>query len=321
MVPPVANNTADGVAEDRRVGSAADPEGIRLQFAATTDVGRARARNEDAFCAQDLVARPGAVLLAVADGLGGHPGGDVASRVAVHALSAHISVGAATALSWTDLLEAGFAAAHAAVRAAAAEQPELAGMATTLVAAVLIDDWLYWAHVGDSRLYVAGAAGMRQVTVDHSPVGDLVREGVLTWAEARVHPLRHMLSRAVGFESAVVPDAGAERLAAGEWVLLVTDGLTAVVPAEQIEAAARAAEEPDALARALVAMAMAAGGPDNVTVVVARVAGRESRAADGGGAGAPVQPVEPAGGGWGPSAGEHAGGHLAGTPGGSGGGM
>lgn len=308
MAPPVANNTTDGVAEDRRVGSAADPEGSRLQFAATTDVGRARARNEDAFCAEDLAARPGAVLLAVADGLGGHPGGDVASRVAVAALSEHVSANAPAALSWTDLLLAGFAAAHAAVRAAAAEQPELAGMATTLVAAVLIDDWLYWAHVGDSRLYVAGGAGMRQVTVDHSPVGDLVREGVLTWAEARIHPLRSMLSRAVGFEAEVSPDAGAERLVAGEWVLLVTDGLTAVVPAEQIEVAARAAEEPDALARALVAMAMAGGGPDNVTVVAARVTGRESGAADGGGAAASVEPVRPAGDGWGLAPREHAGG-------------
>ncbi len=297
MADPMANKIADGVAEERRGDSGADPEGIRVQFAATTDVGRARERNEDAFGAQDLEARPGAVLLAVADGLGGHPGGDVASRVAVRALIDHVSASAGAALSWTDLLQAGFVAAHAAVRAAAAEHVELAGMATTMVAAVLVDDWLYWAHVGDSRLYVAGSGGMRQITVDHSPVGDLVREGVLTWAEARMHPLRHMLSRAVGFESALPPDAGAERLAPGEWVLLVTDGLTAVVPAERIEAAAREAEEPDTLARALVAMAMAAGGPDNVTVVVARVAGREVDSLDGGEAAIePVQPAGPAGG-------------------------
>jgi serine/threonine protein phosphatase PrpC len=247
-----------------------------VQFAANTDVGRARDRNEDAFAAAELEARPGALLLAVADGLGGHPGGDVASRLAVQALCDHVRAHAAAALSWTELLQAGFAAAHAAVRAAAGRRADLAEMATTLTAAVLVDDWLYWAHVGDSRLNVVGAGGLRQVTADHSPVGELVRDGLLSGAEARTHPLRHMLSRAVGFESALPPDGGAERLAAGEWVLLVTDGLTAVVPAERIEAAARQAEEPDDLARSLVAMAVAAGGPDNVTVVVARVAGRRA---------------------------------------------
>jgi serine/threonine protein phosphatase PrpC len=237
-----------------------------VEFAAASDVGRYRERNEDAYCACLLPG--GAVLLAVADGIGGYRGGEVASRLAIATLERELRAGADG--PWGERLQAAIAAAHAAVVTAAAANPDLASMGTTLTAAVLTAGRLYWGHVGDSRAYLIGADGPLQLTADHSPVAELEREGLLGGEEARAHPMRHLLSRALGFDTALPADVGERELAPGEWLVLATDGLTVVVAAEEIAAAAAAAADPAELARALVALAVARGGPDNVTVAVAR---------------------------------------------------
>lgn len=240
-----------------------------MRFAASSDRGRARERNEDAYCCVGLDGRPGVALLAVADGVGGHPGGEVASRLAMAALRARVEGGADSASSWGELLQAAIADADAAVLREEHLRPELAGMATTMTAAVLADERVYWGHVGDSRAYLIGRDGLHQLTTDHSPVGELVREGLLARADAAVHPMRHVLSRALGFDSALPADAGEQALAAGEWLVLATDGLSAVVRPEEIAGAAATAAGPEELVADLVALAVQRGGPDNVTVVAA----------------------------------------------------
>jgi serine/threonine protein phosphatase PrpC len=242
-----------------------------VQFAGVTDVGRVRETNEDAFCVWPLPCPGGPVLLAVADGLGGHQAGEVASHLAIHSLQQALAeLCAAGPSGWTELLRSAMAAAHERIRASAAGDAQRSGMGTTLTAAVVEGGRLWWGHVGDSRAYLWRQGLLTRLTEDHSVAGELVRGGHLDERAAAVHPQRHVLTRALGMEAPLPVDTGEAELQPGDWILLATDGLTAVVPAEEIRRACAEASSPDALARSLVDLANHRGGPDNVTVVVAR---------------------------------------------------
>ncbi|MBN2204141.1 MAG: Stp1/IreP family PP2C-type Ser/Thr phosphatase [Thermoleophilia bacterium] len=222
------------------------------RHAVRTDIGLHREANEDA-----AVARP--PLYAVCDGMGGARAGEVASDLACSTLGARVAAG-------DDVVDAA-RAANSAVYDAAVDDESLAGMGTTLTAMVLDGDVARFAHVGDSRAYLLRGGELRQVSVDHSVVGQMIRDGELTLEQAAVHPMRSILTRALGTEPSVEVDAYELALRADDVVLLCSDGLTGMVPDERIRRALRH-DDPGESAAELVKQARRGGGLDNITVVV-----------------------------------------------------
>ncbi len=230
-----------------------------LQAAARTDVGRVRDNNEDAVLCMDH-------LVAVADGMGGHPGGEVASNLAVSLLEA--------AFSGDSLkeLESAVRAANRAVAERAAASRDLEGMGTTLCAIGVIEDGrLAVVNVGDSRAYLMRDGSLRQLTDDHSITGELIRRGELTEQEAASHPHRSVLTRALGCGPEVDVDGSLHSAAEGDRLLLCTDGLFNEVAEDDIPSLMGGAQEVRPVADALVEQALSNGGRDNIAVVVAEV--------------------------------------------------
>ena len=239
---------------------------MNFEFAGLTDQGRVRARNEDA-----LLQRPERGLFAVADGMGGHAGGDVASRIAVDVLDEHLLAAGRT--SGPDEIEAAIRAAHEAILRAARAESELEGMGTTLTTLLVHHDGCAIGHVGDSRAYRLRGGALEQLTRDQTWVQDQIDAGVLTPEQARRHPYSAMITCALGIADVELdvqlPDPGCE---AGDLFLLCSDGLTARLDDRDI-AELLVPDDLDGTARALVDAANAAGGPDNITVVLVRIAG------------------------------------------------
>jgi protein phosphatase len=226
---------------------------------AATDVGRVREGNEDAYLVDDAMG-----LAAVADGMGGHRAGEVASATALEALRAAITSGRPLRESIQDANEAVFAKSLT--------DTDLRGMGTTLTAGTLVTGGtLLVGHVGDSRAYLLHDGELRQVTEDHSLVEELVREGRLTADEAAVHPQRSIITRALGLDPAVEVDVYPVELAPGDRLLLCSDGLTGMVQTDVIAGILRREEDPSRAAAQLVDAANHAGGEDNITVVVVAV--------------------------------------------------
>ncbi len=232
--------------------------------ALATDVGRVRAHNEDA----GLVT---ADLVAVADGMGGHAAGEVASRLAIEALRSVGESEGSGELRPKDVLDAVQEANHAILRSAA-RNPQQTGMATTLavLARVSVGGSPHWAvaNIGDSRVYRVLDGRLSQVSTDHSEVAELVSLGLLTPQEALVHPARNIVTRCLGRDPLEPVDSWVFPPHAGERFLLCTDGLTNELRDGTIARILLDGDDPQAIADALVAAAVEAGGRDNVTVVV-----------------------------------------------------
>lgn len=249
-----------------------------VSFAQLTDAGRVRARNEDyagAFEPDEprLRDRRGR-LFAVADGMGGHARGDVASRLAVDTVRAAYFDDAALADDVPGALVRSVERANAVLYAEGAGHDGEPRMGTTLTALVVRDREAFVAHVGDSRAYLVRGREIRQLTEDHSLVSELVRKGVLTPSEAEHHPSAHVVVRALGAASAVAVEVtGPVPLDDGDTLVLCTDGLSRLVTAREILRAARARALPRACAR-LVRLANRRGGPDNITLQMVRVGRR-----------------------------------------------
>lgn len=250
------------------MSSRASLEGVAhlsLRYAAATDIGRRRRVNEDSALA-------GPSLLAVADGMGGHPHGDVASAAAITALTEAPAAGDPAAGDPAAALAAAVARASARLEELAAGDPELRGMGTTLTAMAWDGAGFAVAHVGDSRAYLLRGGDLFQITRDHTMVQSLVDGGRLTPDQAANHPHGSTLLRALLPGGDQRPDLFRQDAAPGDRYLLCSDGLSGFVPAGAIRDALAGAERPaDAVAR-LIALADAAGGPDNITCVVADVA-------------------------------------------------
>jgi protein phosphatase len=227
---------------------------MKVEVGVATDIGQVRERNEDAY----LVEAP---LYAVADGMGGHRGGEVASQLALETLSG--SFGSSNAPLATQI-----AAANEEVFARSAEDPSVSGMGTTLTAIVVRGTRATLAHVGDSRAYLLRGGDLRQLTEDHTLVGRMVKAGELSPAEAETHPHRNVLTRVVGTEPEVAVDATELGLMDGDRVLLCSDGLTGMVTEDQIKAILDTVPGAQEAADRLVRAANRAGGVDNITVVL-----------------------------------------------------
>jgi protein phosphatase len=232
---------------------------MKLLTTALTDVGRVRSVNEDAFVIDD-----DSGLLAVADGMGGHQAGEVASATAIAALRSGLDDG-------RELDEA-IVDANTAVVERAAGDPALRGMGTTLTAAMPRDGQvLVIGHVGDSRAYLLREGDFQQLTVDHSVVAELIAAGQLTEAEAEIDPRRAMITRALGIDVDVDVDVITVDLAAGDRLLFCSDGLTTMLRDGAIADVLRNETDRARAAHALVEAANEAGGADNITVLLVDV--------------------------------------------------
>lgn len=253
---------------------------LRVRVAMLSHPGRARSENEDSviYSAPEEASRQASlgVLALVADGMGGHAHGEVASQMA--AQSVHYLFYRGDQAVPAALAE-GFAAANFAIHERSQSEPACAGMGTTCTAIVIRDDRIWLGHVGDSRAYLIRDGGIRPISEDHSLVAELVKQGKLTEAEAQDFPDRHVLLRALGIAPQVEPVIWQEGLPAkdGDVVVLCSDGLTDVVDNETIcQAAARM--PPYEACEALIQHALDAGGPDNVSVGVLAIGGAASEA-------------------------------------------
>jgi len=241
---------------------------VKLVVGHATDVGRVREGNEDSFLVDERLR-----LFAVADGMGGHRAGEVASATALEALRAAVASGRA--------LDDAIASANDAVYAKAADDSGLRGMGTTLTAVVASGDGvLVVGHVGDSRAYLVHGGELDQITEDHSLVEELVREGRLTPEQAVVHPQRSIITRALGIDPTVEVDVYPVELRPGDRILLCSDGLTTMVRPVEIATILRREPDPGRAADLLVDAANAAGGEDNITTIVVAAVDDDPAASD-----------------------------------------
>ncbi|MEP7121125.1 MAG: protein phosphatase 2C domain-containing protein [Byssovorax sp.] len=292
--------TAPAPEVDRSPHNGASPSpaahALTVESFGCTDMGRVRTTNEDQFVTATLMRalwieqsslqqaqmhygdERGHVLI-VADGMGGAHAGETASAVAVNAIEQFLL----NALRWLLTLHGSEEAAvlrdfkvalrnaDASVVAAAAGNPGLSGMGTTLTMAYSLGTDLFIAHVGDSRCYLHRGGGLHQLTRDHTLVGELVEKGLIQPEDAGAHPYRHVITNVVGGPKAGLhAEVHRMTLEAGDLILVCTDGLTGMVPDSQISTVLQGAATPRAASEELVRLAIEQGGRDNVTVIVAR---------------------------------------------------
>jgi PPM family protein phosphatase len=248
-----------------------------------TDVGRKRKHNEDAYALD-----PAEGFFVVADGMGGHAAGEVAAKITVETIGEFI---AATRqkeeATWpfkynhelhfnSNRLAVAIEKANERVMAAVAAQPWLKGMGTTVVAGLLNEKILSLAHVGDSRAYLFRDGELMRLTDDHSWVHEQVAAGILTEEEAKTHPLKNVVTRALGGGPSVSPDLREMEFKKGDGFLFCSDGLTTMLSDEEIRDSVAASKDEDAetLCQSLVDLANEKGGVDNITVVFVRIEDR-----------------------------------------------
>lgn len=245
-----------------------------IDVCAESDIGCVRENNEDSYVywepESDAEFRRKGRLGIVADGMGGYEGGQEASRLAVETVTAYYRDAAAE--NPQQVLLSAFSAAHERIRSYAINHPQLHGMGTTCTAVVLVDHLLYYAHVGDTRLYLVRGDAITQLTRDHSYVGRLVESGVISREEAETHPQRNILTAALGTTNDPILDSPGrpEPVFAGDMLLLCSDGLWSQLRDAEILKALEGRGANDA-AGELIRMARERGGPDNITVQILRL--------------------------------------------------
>jgi protein phosphatase len=249
---------------------------MKISYEAITDVGRKRKGNEDS-----VFVNPDSNLFVVADGMGGHAAGEVASRLAVDAINDFVVLTSGDdEITWPfgldetmsydgNRLKTAVRFANKKVLEATRERTEYEGMATT-VAAVLVDgDSANLAHVGDSRVYLLREDVLTQLTSDHSWINEQIQSGVISADQARSHPLRNVVTRALGGKPDLQVDMQMHRMRDGDVLLLCSDGLTTMLPDEEIARVLQEhGDDVGPAARALVDAANARGGEDNITVLL-----------------------------------------------------
>jgi serine/threonine protein phosphatase PrpC len=249
---------------------------MKVTYQALTDVGRKRKGNEDS-----LFVNPEQKLFVVADGMGGHAAGEIASRIAVDSINEFVCLtGGDEEITWPfgldetisydgNRLKTAVRFANKKVLEATKEKSEYEGMATT-VCAVLVDDQVAnLAHVGDSRVYLFREGQLSQLTSDHSWVNEQIQSGVISAEQARTHPLRNVVTRALGGKADLQVDMQTHDFQTGDVLLLCSDGLTTMIPDDEIARVMREGSgDIEATAQELVDAANAKGGEDNIPVVL-----------------------------------------------------
>ena len=251
---------------------------LAVTHSALTDVGRRRSHNEDRYCTDTTLG-----LFIVCDGMGGSKAGEIASGLAVETIHRHINEASQNpafpligqsdptiSLSGNRLLSA-IRDANRVIHREGRRNPDWAGMGTTVVAVLLTDQLMSFAHVGDSRLYLVRANAIHPLTADHSWVAEQVRSGLMTEAEAERSPQRNIVTRALGVAPDVDITIGEAELQVGDRLLLCSDGLTKGVKTARLLNVLTQTDDVNGAARQLVALANDAGGDDNTTVITVAV--------------------------------------------------
>jgi serine/threonine protein phosphatase PrpC len=247
---------------------------MELEGASLSHIGQVRQRNEDAVGFMDPrdpgVRKTKGSIFVVADGMGGHRGGEIASQMAVDAVISGYYV--STADDPSAALAEALRAANRAIVKKARSDVSLYGMGTTCTALVVRRKEAFVGHVGDSRAYLMRDGTLRQLTEDHSLVGEMMRQGILSDDEARTHPRRNVITRSIGTHEELDIDTPSSPLAIreGDVFLLCSDGLTSLVAEKDLQAGL-SSKTPRAACDSLVDLANENGGKDNVTVVVVRI--------------------------------------------------
>jgi serine/threonine protein phosphatase PrpC len=246
------------------------------------DTGLMRKLNEDTvlYSLFDLRSHLGEVragLFTVADGMGGHNAGEIASDLAVRTFHIACTGGllAPSPTSPLSIMAEAFNRANSAVLEAA-QDSSMEGMGTTLTSALIISQDMYITHIGDSRCYIISEHETLQVTTDHSVVQQMIDAGLITPEQARTHPRRNEITRSLGYSRSYTPDLRHVKLYAGDNVLLCSDGLCGVLPNDRIAATVREAPSLKQAADDLASLANLAGGPDNISVILVKPSGLPS---------------------------------------------
>jgi serine/threonine protein phosphatase PrpC len=244
-----------------------------IELAALSDVGCQRENNEDSYsywepAAEEAYQKKGR-LISIADGMGGYEGGQEASQLAIQTIEQIYADGIEGDVK--TVLSTAFRTAHQRIKEYAERHPELHGMGTTCTSVAVVGHALYYSHVGDSRLYLARDSKIIPLTRDQSYVGRLVEQGIIRPEEASSHPQRNILTGALGAGNEVVPEILEQpiTLEEGDTLVLCTDGLWSLVSEEEIQSAL--SESLEQACQKLIALAKQRGGPDNITVQIARV--------------------------------------------------
>lgn len=242
-----------------------------LELYSVTDIGRKRQLNQDYVfsSAKPMGNMPN--LFIVADGMGGHNAGDYASKCTVETVVGEIRN--SFEKNPTIIVKKAIETANSKIRELAAADENLFGMGTTLVVATVIGKYLQVANVGDSRLYLVGKKGIRQVTRDHSLVEEMIRLGGLSREDARKHPDKNIITRAIGAKDEVEPEFFTEELEPGDIILMCSDGLSNMLEDKEIEKIVQNEElaEMKEKAEALINAANNNGGKDNIAVVLVKI--------------------------------------------------
>ena len=234
-----------------------------MKFYARTDTGRIRPINEDSY----YLPTAGEQFCAVADGMGGHNAGEVASAIAVEVYAKHMREHVGKAMP--DTLKVAVERANSAVFRESRKDEAKSGMGTTFSALAAQDGRAYIAHVGDSRIYLIRRGAIMQLTMDHTLVEEMVLKGMITMKEARVHPKRNIITRALGTESSVDIDLLQLDLKRGDVFFLCSDGMSNCVMDREILSVAQSVGDWDDKLKRLVGLALENGGPDNITAMFA----------------------------------------------------
>lgn len=237
-----------------------------MRWSQATEIGKVRPTNEDC-----VMICPDLGLFAVADGMGGHRAGETASNIALRELERFLRSSLCNCSDEGVLLVRGVREANRLVHRMSSNYPHYRGMGTTLSCALIRGKILHLAHIGDSRIYLFRKGGITQLTVDHSLVQQMLKNGGLTWEEAKLHPYRHILTRALGVGDSVEVDTARLLLQPRDMLLLCTDGLSGMLDDRDIGKIIYGNAELEQSTRLLIELALERGGPDNITAILVAV--------------------------------------------------
>lgn len=247
---------------------------MKIKIGVASDIGMKRNENQDShafFPPEDGYIHKKGTLFAIADGMGGHSGGAIASKIAINMLMETYYKDDNKNI--TDSLQNAFLKANQAVLSRGEEDTKIEGMGTTMTAAVIKKNKMYFGHVGDSRGYLIDESGISQFTEDHSFVASLVKAGAISEEEAKTHPEKNIITRAIGITSDLSVDVPEKPfiLKDNHYILLCCDGLHGVVDDNEIHQIIFDYKDPDSICNKLIERANEQGGPDNITVMVALI--------------------------------------------------